>query len=74
MANVDKPVTANATKYPVLPVPVSGMSSKFIPYHVPTSIIGVVITVNTVSNFTIYPVLFDDMLRYTCSTPVSDSA
>ena len=47
---------------------------KFIPYHVPTIITGVVITVISVSNLTTSPVRLDEIFRYTCKIPVSESA
>jgi hypothetical protein len=43
------------------------------PYHVPIIINGVVMTVMSVSSFTTSPVWLDDMFRYTCKMPVSES-
>jgi hypothetical protein len=55
-------VSEMAHQYPNL-VWISGMLLKFIPYHDPTTMMGVVMTVMMVSALTTSLVWFDDMLR-----------
>jgi len=56
VARVETIITIAATKYPCRQVN-SGMSRKFMPYHVPIIISGVVMTVIIVNSFTLLRVV-----------------